>query len=304
LRLCGEKSVITDCPSGGKGKMKRCILFSLVALAASGIFCSSSLRIQAGEVIQGDIDGGEYGEVINCGFPNTIVLDGKLDDLVWQHAPWQKISASDATVPPPNDRNGSLKFATAADEEYLYVAAKITDDKVRSGENLGCDVWNDDSIEVYIDGGNEKGNTYDVNDAQITIGADVIDVEPDVKVLAGLLGGCVGITQGPQTETIATGEETADGWNVEIAIPLENAGWKIKPADGARIGFNIQYNDDDNGGDRDFKLIWSAEEVKLGEDSWENPSRFAELQFVGTKLAVDSRGKAVSTWASIKFALR
>ena len=114
----------------------------------------------------------------------------------------------------------------------------------------------------------------------------------------------VGITQGPKTETIAAGEKTADGWNVEVGIPLKNSGWNIQPKDGLKIGFNMHYNDDDDGGDRDHKLIWSAEEVKLGEASWQNPSRFAELQFVAAFLSVDSAGKAATTWGGIKSFLR
>jgi len=284
--------------------MRRQTLLNFLAFASLGMFCFIAPAVQAGKVIPGDIDGGEYGVFITCGFSNTIVLDGKLDDLVWLHAPWHLIQAKDATVPADSDKDASVKFATAADEEFLYVAAQITDDKVLSGENTGCDVWNDDSIEVYIDGENDKAGAYDVNDAQITVGADVIGVEPEVDVLAGLLGGCVGITQGPATETIATGQETKDGWNVEIAVPLRNAGWNIKPENGLRIGFNVQYNDDDDGGGRDHKLIWCAEEVKLGEASWQNPSRFAELQFVQAVLAVSPHAKLTSTWAFIKSAGR
>jgi hypothetical protein len=256
--------------------------------------------IQAGKVIDGFVDAGIYGEVINCAFPNTVTLDGKLDELAWQYAPWHIIGGKDATVAADSDKDASVKFATCADDKYIYIAAEITDDKVRSNENTGCEVWKDDSIEIYIDGENDKAGTYDSNDAQITIGADVIGVEPEVDVLADLLGGCVGINQGPTTETIATGEETDEGWNVEIAIPLENDGWKVKPQDGLIIGFNVQYNDDDDGGDRDHKLIWCVREVEQGEGSWDNPSLFAELQFVESTLAVRPSNSVVISWGAIK----
>lgn len=264
------------------------------------ILLSFSSTSQAGKVISGIINSGNYGELINCAFYNTIVLDGNLDDQAWKYAPWHLIEANDATVPATDNKDASVKFAVCADNNYLYVGAEITDNKVQSGENKACDVWNDDSIEVYIDAGNEKGNTYDVNDAQITVGADFIGEKPDVAVASKLLGGCVGITQGPATETVASGAKTATGWNIEIGVPLKNAGWDIKIKNGLKIGFNIQYNDDDNGGGRDFKLIWSAKEVKQGEGSWNNPSLFAELQFVNAALAVNPESKLAFTWAGIK----
>ena len=279
--------------------MKGQILFNFLILT-SVMFWLGSSAVQAGEVIDGYINAGKYGEVINCAFVNTITLDGKLNDFAWQFAPWQRIQAKDATVPASNDKDASVKFAVIADDKFLYIAAEITDDKIETGGDTGCDVWKDDSIEIYIDGENDKANTYDKNDAQITVGADVIGVKPEVKVLEGLLGGCVGITQGPSTETIATGASTATGWNVEIGIPLKNAGWNIKPKDGLIIGFNVQYNDDDDGAGRDHKLIWCVREVQQGEGSWQNPSLFAELRFVESGLAVSLLNSKTITWGKIK----
>jgi len=284
--------------------MKRLILHQVVALFVLGILGFGTLAAQAGEVIDGRIKGGEYGKVITCGFSNAVKVDGKLDELTWKGAPWHKMTSKDGTVPAANDKDASMLFATTADDKFLYIAAKITDNKVQSGENKACDVWNDDSIEVYIDGKNDKAASYAVHHAQITVGADVIGQAADVKVTGALIGGCVGVTQGPKTETIATGEKTADGWNVEVGIPLKNNGWNIQPKDGLKIGFNMHYNDDDDGGGRDHKLIWSAEEVKLGEASWQNPSRFAELQFVSAFLSVDPASKAATTWGGIKSSLR
>jgi len=276
-----------------RGRILLGFLF-LVVLVAFSVFA------QAGEIIKGMIPGDIYGELIICAFPNSIVLDGNLTDQPWRYATWHRIRAADATVPAPDDKNCSVKFAVTADDKYIYFAAEITDNKIRKGEALACDVYNDDSIEVYIDAGNEKAAAYDINDAQITIGADTISADPDVKTTAALLGGCVGITQGPKTETIATGIETKDGWNVEVAVPLKNSGWNIKPAAGLIIGFNVQYNDDDDGGTRDYKLIWCTNEVKKGEGSWSNPGLFAELKFVSAALAVDPKAKMTTTWGLIK----
>lgn len=281
--------------------MKRQILFTFLIIA-SVMLWFGSYAVQAGEAIDGFIDAGEYGVVARCAFPNTVILDGNFDDKAWQFAPWQIIGGDDATVAADNDEDASVKFATCADDEYIYIACEITDDKVQSGEDTTCDVYKDDSVEVYIDGENDKAASYDINDAQITIGADTIGVEPEVDVLADLLGGCVGITQGPATETVATGVEADNGWNLEVGVPLENDGWDIIPKDGLKIGFNMQYNDDDDGGGRDHKLIWCVREVEQGEGSWDNPSLFAELQFVESELAVSPSNSAASIWGKIKSA--
>lgn len=264
------------------------------------IFFSFPSNVRSGQIIKGEIAGDIYGELIKCAFPNTVILDGKLNDQAWRYATWHYIEAKDATVPADNNKDCSLKFAVVADDKYIYFAAEITDDVVQSGENTACDVWNDDSAEIYIDGENDKASAYDANDAQITIGADVIGKSADVKTTAALLGGCVGITQGPKTETIATGSLTKEGWILEAGIPLKNSGWNIKIRNGLKIGFNVQYNDDDDKSGRDHKLIWSAKEVKQGEGSWNNPSLFAELEFVQRVLAVDYRSSIATTWASIK----
>jgi len=277
--------------------MKSRILLGFLFLV---ILVAFSVFAQAGEIIKGMIPGDIYGELVICAFPNSIVLDGNLTDQPWRYATWHRIRAADGTVPAPDDKNCSVKFAVTADDKYIYFAAEITDNKIRKGEDLACNVYLDDSIEVYIDAGNEKAAAYDINDAQITIGADTIGAEPNVKTTAALLGGCVGITQGPKTETIATGTETKDGWNVEAAIPLWNAGWDIKPTNGLIIGFNVQYNDDDDGAGRDYKLIWCTNEVKKGEGSWSNPGLFAELKFVQAALAVDPKAKTTTTWGLIK----
>ncbi len=250
------------------------------------------------KVEPGIIPGGEFGLVYQCGFSdaNSVVLDGLLTDLAWRFAPWHFVDHKTGTGPAPNDDDASIAFAAAADAEWLYVAIKVTDDKIQSGEDLGNDVWKDDSVEIYIDPNNGKTQEYEKKDgdwdAQITIGADNIGG----NIEAPLLGGT---GDGAGTGTQAAVVETKIGWDVEAAVPLKSPGkWDIKPADGMRIGFNIHFNDDDDGGERDHKLIWSAND--LDDRSWQNPSRFAELEFVDAFLSVGPVGKLATIWGKLK----
>ena len=59
--------------------------------------------------------------------------------------------------------NNTVQFGALWDENYLYVAADVTDGALY---NDSADIWNDDSVEIYIDGGNEKAGSYDNNDRQ------------------------------------------------------------------------------------------------------------------------------------------
>jgi hypothetical protein len=241
------------------------------------------------------VDPGEVGVIYNCAFPiKDITLDGKLDEPFWKLAPWHKVSHDMGWNNPKDDQDGSLEFACVADEEYLYVAIKVWDDKKVVDEDVGCNVWKDDSVEIYIDGGNEKAPAYDGNDSQITIGRDNVGGDPDKPKL----GGCVGQLQGPNTGTKAGVVDTDYGWSVEAAVPLDSFG--IKLADGTVIGFNVQLNDDDDKGARDHKLAWSKKERQVGERSWQDPSVFGELKFVKANLAVSPQGKLATTWASIR----
>ena len=72
---------------------------------------------------------------------------------------------------------------------------------------------------------------------------------------------------------------TDGGWAAEVAIPLslEN-GWDLHPVDGQIIGLNTTYNDDDNEGERDHKLIWSLND-RDSDRSWNDTLKFGELQF-------------------------
>ena len=267
---------------------KLCANFSIHAIIISFVF--SSL---AGEVTPGkDIAGGEWGVVYECAFPNTVVVDGKLNDEPWQFAPWHTITHEEGTQPAPDAADATFSFAAVADNAWLYVAFRVTDDIIVINEVMGTDIHKDDSVEVYIDANHAETEAYDGDDSQITIGAVNMELgdieEPELG----------GTGDGPTTGTQAAVAESADGWVVESAIPLKNDKWDIIPQDGLIIGFNVHFNDDDIGGDRDHKLIWSLKD--LDDQSWQNASRFADLEFVYVELAVKPADKLSYTWGQIK----
>ncbi len=268
-----------------------CVVFILCIAAMCIAAMFIAVASWAGEVVpslDGKLSGGKFGEVYQCAFPNTVKLDGNLNEQPWQYAPWHTIDFDEGTGPAPDSDDATCTFAAVADDQWLYVALRITDDTIQAGET---DDYKDDSIEIYIDANHAATAAYEGDDAQITIGAGNIDgdiQDPHITGSAGVAD------IGMEVAVV----ETADGWIVEAAIPLKNNKWDIKPKNGLIIGFNIHFNDDDTGGDRDHKLIWSL--LDVDDQSWQNPSRFADLEFRNVQLAVSPGGKLAATWGNIK----
>ena len=146
------------------------------------------------------------------------------------------------------------------DGTNLYVRVRVSNDSLA---NVLIDSelpWHDDGIELFIDGDNSKGDTYDgINDVQVTLLPDnnilpifPADVPQDFRIFHRS-GGESGV------------------YDMEITINLESAGIEI----GHPFGFDLHINEDDNGGDRDAKWGWFE---RSGFDrSWFNPSTLGTL---------------------------
>ena len=226
----------------------------------------------------------------NCPFPVSIKLDGNLNDWTGTGAEFILVPHDKGTGPAPSDADASLRFAAAANDKWLYVAIDIKDDAIKFGET---DDWQDDSVEIYIDANHARTATYENDDVQITIGAKNIDLK---NIEKPALTGSTGVADiGIQAAVV----KTSGGWIVEAGIPLKNTKWDIKSEVNNIIGFNIHFNDDDDGTGRDHKLIWS--DLDVDDTSWNNPARFAHLTFVAANITVvRPSGKLAITWGSIK----
>jgi len=226
----------------------------------------------------------------DCPFPISIRLDGDLSDWAGTGAEFILVPHDKGTTPAPDDASGSFRFAAAADDDWLYVAIDIKDDVIKYGET---DDWQDDSVEIYIDANHARTEAYENDDVQITIGARNIDLK---NIENPALTGSAGVAD---TKTQAAVVRVSGGWIVEAGIPLKNSKWSIIPEVGKVIGFNVHFNDDDNGEGRDYKLIWS--DLDTDDASWNNTTRFADLTFVAANItAIRPSGKLAFTWGEIK----
>ncbi len=176
------------------------------------------------------------------------VMDGEVD-AIWS------VASTQSFVPLADPANASGTWKVLYDAENLYVLLDVTDDSLT---NDSAAAWQDDSVEVYFDGGNTKLSTpLSGDDHQYTFGWTADDVQG-----TNITGYTEGIEQAQVT--------TATGWRIEIKLPwLSIQG--IAPQAGDLIGIDCYYNDDDDGGDtREGKMLsFSATE------GWNDASQWA-----------------------------
>jgi hypothetical protein len=200
-------------------------------------------------------------------------IDGNLDDPSWVNSVEGGIVNNQVTrnaidnlltssVPGYQDGAGYSGWSAMHDGVNLYLGVLISQEwSEQIYTDSGDEPWNDDSIEVVIDGNNSKGDEYDGFD--------------DFHAI---------LTGDPAANNVYISASSATGLDIsyqsrimpayilyELSINLESAGIEI----GKPFGFDVQTNDDDNGGERDVKYGWFE---RSGLDrSWFQPAVFGTL---------------------------
>ena len=196
-----------------------------------------------------------HAEIPQASSPPSI--DGSVDDA-WSEVterPFQH--AVQGSVDGESDLGGGWRATW--DSDALYLLAEVSDDS-RSVDSEAF--WQDDSVEVYVDGDNSKRAAYDgENDFQIVFRRGDSNVSGTVPNDIG--------------DDFAWAE-TDEGYRLEAALPWSALAPNQTIEAGQVIGFDCHVNDDDDGGERDGKLNWFNEQ----DDSWENPGAFANVELV------------------------
>ncbi len=134
--------------------------------------------------------------------------------------------------------NNTVTFGVLWNDTYLYVGVKILDSN-KNNDSAG--IWDDDSMEIYIDANHNHGTTYDSFDRQFIKGYNDSTLFEKNNLTTGVLHAWANIT---------------GGYSIELAIPWSNLG--ITGAADVTIGFDLGCNDDDNGGARDSQSVWKG----------------------------------------------
>ncbi|MBT1711353.1 Ig-like domain-containing protein [Fulvivirgaceae bacterium PWU5] len=176
-------------------------------------------------------------------------------EAAWSAAPIRNI-ANTILGGTPGDYSG--RWRALYNSANLYFLVEVND-ATRLNDS-GSSWWEDDVVEIFIDGNNSKGTSYDgANDFQLGFRWN------DTAVKAG--GNSVTNTTGINFAMYASGA----GYILEVAIPWSTIG--VTPALGNTIGLDIQIDDDDNGGTRDSQIASFA----TNTTAWQNPSVFGTV---------------------------
>ncbi|MHB2156181.1 CotH kinase family protein [Calditrichota bacterium GD2] len=145
-----------------------------------------------------------------------------------------------------NQADLSARFKMLWDDVNLYLLVRVFDDlKIRDS---GVNFYQDDGLELLFDMNYGKSNTiYSHTFTYRFTFQDSQFIETEQQAVEGIVYGV---------------KMLDDGYFAELAIP-----WKTlrkEPAEGQLIGFDLQINDDDDGGRRDSKIGWWEDSNGLG----------------------------------------
>ncbi len=179
---------------------------------------------------------------------SPLTIDGDLSD--WPLVPDIPLAASNASshlfsYPSPMDASSYTRFLW--DEDYLYVAISVTDDRLVADSDP---IWEDDAFEVGLDGANDL-KPRGADDRQFTVAAD----------------GRIAREGAPITDVQAAVRRRIDGWDAELAIPASLLNqprfrnWQMIP-------FNLGLIDDDLGGKADAYMTWQGARTWAVEETW------------------------------------
>ncbi|MBO8130716.1 MAG: right-handed parallel beta-helix repeat-containing protein [Candidatus Marinimicrobia bacterium] len=192
------------------------------------------------------------------------IIDGNIDPM-WANTPAMPIN----NVVIGNKQNDFYaEWKAMADKSNLYILVNVKDSVLIN--DSGSDWWEDDAVEVFIDGDNSKGKSYDgINDYQLgfRIKDDAISIGANSLSRVDGIEFCI--------------KEVDSGYLLELLIPWQTIG--ISPEVGDVIGFDIGIDDDDDGGDRESQIVSLAE----NEEGWKNPGVLGEVYIGLSKNDID-----------------
>jgi len=227
------------------------------------------------------------------------LIDGRLDDEVWQIAPWTEdfIDIQGDTNPTPRHRT---RVRLLWDDEHLYVAADLQEPHVwASLTERDAVIYHDNDFEVFIDPDGDNHLYYELEINALNTVWDLLLIKPYRDG-----GPAVNAWDIPGLRTAVAIDGTLNdpsdrdqGWSVEIAIPwralTEAAGRPAPPTIGDiwRINFSrVQWRTRNDGGQ--YTKITDAQTGEpVPEDNWvwspqglvamHYPERWGEVMFVG-----------------------
>ncbi|UCH14377.1 MAG: cellulase family glycosylhydrolase [Bacteroidales bacterium] len=179
-------------------------------------------------------------------------IDGSIDKI------WESVQAIELKNTILGERNSLTdifaSFKTIWDDKNLYVLIQVKDD-YKTDE--GSPAYNQDGIEIYIDGDNSKSRYYENDEFMFRYNWNKDKIRVERNEVKG--------------EIICAQTDTETGYDAEIAFPW--AAISCVPEAGRYIGFDLHINDNDGSG-RKCKITWKGER----DYAHRSPSAFGTLK--------------------------
>lgn len=220
---------------------------------------------------------------------NALVIDGKLNE--WQTHLFtnaQKIVLTKDTGfinvgAFDDDKDFSAVVYAVYDSKNLYVGASVVDDATEKGF-AGGNNWQNDCIEIWVDGANDGGTMTDFGGAD----PDNYQLNVDVKGEPFVYRNDAAAAILKEIKSSATLEGT--NYSIEVRIPFSAVPEvKVKPE--GSMGFSVSFVDSDKGSWN--HLLWQG-------DTENNPEQWGDLIFASEALSVKARGKLPVIWGLLR----
>ncbi|MEO2205552.1 endo-1,4-beta-xylanase [Paenibacillus pabuli] len=178
----------------------------------------------------------------------TPSLDGSVDSI-WSKAPELKLDTKQMAW---SGATGTARVLW--DDDNLYVLVQVRDDQLN---NTNPNVWEQDSVEVFVDENNGKTSSFQDDDGQYRVNFENLATFNPAEIAAGF-----------DSKVSVSGTN----YTVEMKIPFK----KVKPANNAKIGFDAQINDAKDGN----RISVNAWNDASGQ-GYQDTSVFGELTLTG-----------------------
>ena len=176
-----------------------------------------------------------------------------------------------------NTADLSGTFKALWDNTYVYLLVDVTDNTLIN--DSGTNKYDDDNIEVFFDVGNTKASSVGSNYFQYMFRwNDATVTEANSKSTTGI--------------TFAHVAKTG-GYITEIRIPWSTI--SNTAAVNQLIGFDVEADDDDDGGTRDGKMSWFAS----ADQAWTNPSYAGTAILLGSSCTLPSAAGTITGSTSV-----
>ena len=159
----------------------------------------------------------------------SAAIDGEIDSA------WNGIAAHKLTVSSNKSVSTTGTVKSMWDEDYLYVLAEVKDALLNKDS---ANVYEQDSLEIFVDENNGKTGSYEDDDCQYRI-----NYENELSFNGKNCNG---------SNIKSATKKTADGYIVEARIKFNT----VKGAENNRIGIDFQINDADASGTRVASINW------------------------------------------------